>query len=50
LHLVNRKPRHRLQAIIKKLQTKKQKQPGVTIKTFLDVWDRDGPTSGPTPC
>jgi len=32
LQLVNRKPRHRLQGIIKKLQTKKQKEPGVTIQ------------------
>jgi hypothetical protein len=46
---VNRIPRNRLTRLIKTTPKKDRRNQGRPLKRLLDVWDRNGSTSGPTP-
>jgi len=46
---VNRMPRNRLPRVIKYYSPTGRRNHGRPLKRLLDTWDRNGPTSGPTP-
>jgi hypothetical protein len=46
---VNRMPRNRLPRVMKHYSLTAKRNQGRPLKRLLDTWDRNGPTSGPTP-
>jgi hypothetical protein len=49
MQYVNRMPRNRLPRAMKYYSTTGRRNHGRSLKRFLDTWDRNGSTSGPTP-
>jgi len=47
---VNRMPRNRLPRVVKRYSPAGRRNHGRPLKRLLDTWDRNGSTSGPTPC